>query len=372
VSQVSRYIFRQLFWWTVFVTLCLTCVVWLTQSLRFVELIVNRGLSVSTFLYLTMLLLPTFIAMILPIALFAAVAFTYNKLTIDNELVVLRASGMSPLALARPALALAALSMIVAYSMTLFFIPASYRQFKEMQAHLRNSYSTVLLQEGVFNRIMKGVTVYVRSRTRDGELLGIIVHDQRNPEKPVTMMAERGALIAGHLGPRVEMFNGNRQEVNDKDSGLSLLYFDRYAFELAGLDETAFPRWRDPRERYLHELIYPSERRDEIWSFEKLRMEGHGRLAEPLLTFAFVLAGLAALLTGDFNRRGQIKRVVSAVIIVVVLEAAMLAVKSMGEKMPSITMLMYVTAILPVVLGAYVLIANPFRGRAAPRGTATA
>jgi len=373
VNRAERYIFRQLFWWTVFIAISLTCVVWLTQSLRFVEMIINRGASVPVFLYLTLLLLPTFLSLILPIALFTAVMFGYNKMIIDSELVVLRASGWSQLALARPAIILAALLVLLGYFLTIFLIPASYREFKELQFHIRNSYSTVILQEGVFNPVMKGITVYIRDRSPDGELLGIIIHDNRKPAEPVTMMAERGAIVAGVHGPRVVMANGNRQEIQGDNGWLSLLYFDNYTFELSGLVESPNTRFRDARERYLHELFFPIERSEEVWDFQKLQMEGHHRLASPLLGLAFVFAGLAFLLTADFNRRGQIWRIIPAVAAVVGMEAAVLAAKSYGEKVPELGPLMYFIAVLPILLGCVALARDRrTRRRPAPMAPPTA
>ena len=69
----------------IFVTVGLTLAIWLSQSLRFVDLIVNKGLPVVTFLYLALLLLPRFLTIVLPIALFCATLFTYNKLMNDSE-----------------------------------------------------------------------------------------------------------------------------------------------------------------------------------------------------------------------------------------------------------------------------------------------
>ena len=141
MGAISRYFLRQLFEATVFVTVALACAIWLTQSLRFVELIVNRGLSLGTFLYLTVLLLPTFLTVVLPIALFSALLFIYNRLTMDSELVVMRAVGVSPLRLAWPALALAFAVTAICYAMNLYFVPASYRQFKDLEFTIRNDYS---------------------------------------------------------------------------------------------------------------------------------------------------------------------------------------------------------------------------------------
>jgi lipopolysaccharide export system permease protein len=187
-------------------------------------------------------------------------------------------------------------------------------------------------------------------------LLGIIIHDNRKPAKPVTMMAERGAIVAGVKGPRVVMINGNRQEIQSNNGRLSLLYFDNYTFELSGLVESPNARFRDTRERYLHELFFPMERSEEVWDFHKLRMEGHYRLASPLLGLAFVLAGLAFLLAGDFNRRGQMIRIIPAVATVVGMEATLLATKSYGVKVPELGPLMYVIVVLPIIAGFAALV----------------
>ena len=355
MKRIDRYIFRQLAATTLFVTITLTCVVWLTQSLRFVEMIVNRGLSAPLFLYFTMLLLPSFLGVILPIALVVAVLFIYNRLLSDSELVVMRAGGYSQYALARPAITLSLIVVLISYALSLYFTPASYREFKDLQFTLRNSYPSVLLQEGVFSPIMKGVTVYVGSRSSTGELSQIIVHDARNRKQPVTMMAEQGSIVAGESGPRVILLTGSRQQVNEKDGSLSLLYFDRYSFDLSAVDKTAKNRWREPRERFLSELFFSEDRKGEIGFFQKLRMEGHHRLSMPLLPLSFTLVSLVFLLGGDLNRRGQLFRILGATATVIVIEIAQLGAKTMGEKTQGIYILMYLAPLIPAFVAAWLL-----------------
>ena len=214
MKKINWYIFRQLLVATILVASTLTCMVWLTQSLKFVEMIVNRGLSINLFLNLTILLLPSFLAFILPIAVFTSVMFTYNRLIIDSELVFMRASASSHFMIARPALLLATLTTITCFTITTYFLPTSYREFKDLQFSLRNSLPTMLLQEGVFNHVMEGITVYIRNKESTGELSGIVIHDARLIKKPITMMAERGVISSGEKGPRVIMINGNRQQVD--------------------------------------------------------------------------------------------------------------------------------------------------------------
>lgn len=371
VKRIDRYIFRQLLTTAVFITVTLTGVVWLTQSLRFVEMIINRGLSAPLFLYFTMLLLPTFLGVILPIALFIAVVFVYNRLMIDGELVVLRAGGCSQFAVARPALILAGLVTIACYALTTYFIPASHRTFKDMQYTLRDAHPTVLLQEGVFSNVMSGITVYVRSRGSDGGLSGIIVHDSRNRERPVTMMAEQGTIVTTDSGPRIVLVTGSRQEVDEKDGRLSLLYFDRYSFDLDTVSEGIPNRWREPRERFLNELFFSEDQAKKIGYFYKLRMEGHHRLSMPLLPLCFTLVSLALLLMGDFNRRGQLWRILSAIAIVFVVEVAQLGFKNLGEKAPNIAVLIYLTPIIPALTAIWLLNAPQLLQRRSPARLAT-
>jgi len=104
MNGMTRYILRQTLAIMVFVAVSFTAAVWLVQSLRLIDLIVNRGLSFGLFAYLAILILPRFIDVVLPIAVFIAILFTYNRLLSESELIVMRAAGVSQAGLARPAL----------------------------------------------------------------------------------------------------------------------------------------------------------------------------------------------------------------------------------------------------------------------------
>lgn len=364
---ITRYILGQLVMATVFVTLALTFAIWLTQSLRLIDYIVNRGLPASTFLTFVGLLLPSFLGVVLPVAAFVAVLFVYHKLAMDSEMVVMRAAGLSQLQLARPALVLAVLVTLAVYAISLYFLPLSYRHFKDLQNAFRNDFSTVLLQEGVFTTLSSDITVYVRERSADGELRGILVHDNREPESPVTMMAERGALVPSEAGPRVVMENGNRQQVDRATGRFSLLYFDRYTIELSDFGEAAQSRWREPKERFLDELLFPGDdRRDQRYR-QELIAEGHNRLVAPLYTVAFVLIGMAALLSGEFNRRGQAKRVLAAIACVAALEGTSLALHDLASRNVAAVPAMYGAVLIAAGLAIYVLLHRPVR-REQPAG----
>lgn len=363
MKRYTRYILRQLVGPFVFITLGLCAVVWLTQSLRFVDLIVNKGLSVQAFLKLTLLLLPSFLGVIAPLALFCAVLYAYNRLNRDSELVTLNASGLGPWQLAAPALILASVVTALVYSMTLYFMPTAYRSFKDQQFIIRSDYSGILLQEGVFTTLMPGVTVYVRARESNGELLGILVHDDRGAQGPVTMMAERGQLVKTNAGPRFVLSNGNRQEIDKEAGQLSLLYFDHYTMDLGALTADPSTRWREAEERYLGELFNPSESLDDQRNRNKFLAEAHQRLIAPLFALALTAIALGALLSGEFNRRGQWRRLLAAVVAAFVFEALGLGLQNIVAKLPSLAPLMYFNVAATTGLAFFVM------GRRRPLGS---
>ncbi len=355
--SINSYIAKQLLTAVLVVVVSLTCVIWLSQSLRFVDMIVNRGLPLATFIYLTLLLLPTWLSIVLPIAGFAAVLFTYNRMTGDREIVVLEASGLSPMRLARPAVLISVGITLLCYVMTLYLIPLSYRAFKELQFQIRHDYTDVLLREGVFNTIAKNITVYVRSRQKSGELTGIIVHDNRDENQQVTLIAERGAFVVTEAGPRVFMQNGNRQSRDNVSGRTSLLYFDRYTVDLGGTKSVAQRAWRDQNELFIFELLNPTEEETSPKNFAEYIAEGHSRLSTPLLGLALPLLGLALLLRGEFSRRGQPWRILIAIAAAVILEGLGLGSKFLAAKQPWTIPAMYLVTLVPT-LGATMLLSR--------------
>ncbi|MCR6630874.1 MAG: LPS export ABC transporter permease LptF [Magnetospirillum sp.] len=359
MTGITRYVLRQLTVGMIFVSAALACVLWLTQSLRFVEMIVNKGISVGTFLLLTLMLMPSFLVVIIPISLFAVLLFTYNKLNADRELVVLRAAGLSHWTLARPGLILGAAATAVGLALSLWIIPVTVGNFRELQWGIRNDLTSVLLQEGAFNKFGEGLTIYVRSRTREGELLGILVHDKRNPEKPVTLMAERGALVFTPTGPRVLMLNGNRQQLPRGTGQLSLLYFDSYTVDLASATGGEQSRYRDARERSILELAATDESEVGPSEYRRAQVELHQRFTAPLYSLGFAAVALAILLTAGFDRRGQTVTILKAIGAMVAMQAMALGTNNLATANLAFVPIMYMVALAPIAGGCWVLVKPP-------------
>jgi lipopolysaccharide export system permease protein len=361
LTRIDRYVLRQLLLALIAVSGGLVALIWLTQSLRFVELVVNRGLSFRVFFQLTSLLVPNFLAVILPITTFVVVLFVYQRLAGDRELTVMRSAGLSQAALARPALLLAAFSMASCFLLNIWVVPAAFAEFRQFQFEIRNRLAAFLLQEGVFTPVSDDLTVYVRGRDRDGTLRGIMVDDARDKNSRATIFAERGRLIANEGPPRVLLLDGSRQEIDRHTGRLNVLTFAQNSIDLTQTGKGEATRLRDPTEMSIQELLHPPSGVFPERDLPKLRVEAHRRLATPFTTLGYTLVALLASLTGTFRRHGGVVRPLAAVLVVVALLAAALAVTNLAARNNALIPLLWLQALLPPLLGGWLLFGPQLR-----------
>lgn len=353
--RLDRYIFRQLLVALIAVTVGLTALIWLTQSLRFVELVVNHGLSLGVFIRLTGLLIPSFIAVILPITTYVVIQFVYYRLAGDRELTVMRASGLSPFALARPAIAVALLSTLACYALNVWLVPDSLAAFRQFQWEVRNRIAAFLVQEGVFTQVSNGLTVYVRSRDPDGSLHGILVNDERDKKAPATILAQEGRLLEGPGGPRVLLINGSRQEIDPKTGRLNILTFRENVVNLADATQHQGPRLLDISEASIHQLLHLPQGIPKA-DAPRWTAEAYKRLSDPLTALSFAGVALLFSLTGTFRRQGGLLRPIASIGTVVALVALGLAIDNTAARHNVLIPLMWAQAILPGVICFWLLL----------------
>jgi lipopolysaccharide export system permease protein len=359
MTGLTRYILRQCFWVMIFVTAALSAAVWLAQSLPLIDLIVNRGLSLDVFLYLAVLILPRFLDIVLPIGVFIAVLLTFNRLSSESELVIMRAAGLGPMSLARPVLILAAIAYVILMSLSLYVLPVTSRAFKDLQFEIRNRFVSSLIQEGTFTTVSDKLTFYIRNRDADGDVVGLLVNDNRDPQRPVTILAQRAAFVDTPTGTRIIMLNGNRQQFDPHTRKLSVLTFQRYTLDLGSLQDAPVVRFRGAEERFLWELLFPPKldplvRRSFI-------MEANQRLLIPLSVLSFALIPLVCLLPGEFSRRGQAKRVTIAIGAAFVFQTASLGVTDLAARFDEAIPLMYVVNLFPFAVSLTILLQGGIR-----------
>jgi len=355
----DRYVIKSLLIATFFTACTLAAIILLTQSLKFLELIIESGASSVTFWVLAFLALPRFFEVILPIALMISVTFVYSRMVSDSEVVVMRGAGVSPTLMARPALFMGCMVVALMFVITSWLAPTSLSSMQNLRQIIKTEYSSLLFREGVFNKAGNDLTVFIEGRNDKGELEGLVIHDSRKElNAPVTITAKRGVIVTTEEGQQVIVYNGTRQDFNKETGALNRLDFDRYLIDLPD-PAAAQKRWKEPDERTLNELINIdySDANNNRYK-QQIIAEIHRRVATPFLALSFTGVVLCFLLLGPLNRRGQNSRIFVAVLSVVGLQGFYLGSVNLAQKSDTGIILMYAIPAITIIISLFIL--SPF------------
>jgi lipopolysaccharide export system permease protein len=296
MGSIGRYVFRTTL--GAFLVVCgsITALIWITHALRDIDLMTNQNQSLLVFVGITSLIIPQLVQIIAPIGLMIAVAHVLNKLSNDSELIVMNSAGMPPAMLFRPFLAAGLVVSVLVAGISIYVAPWGLRELRHWAAQVRADLVTHFVQPGHFLKIENRLTLHIRERRANGQLLGILIDDQRNPGERITILAEHGDLVKKGRGLFLVLENGTvqRHEANQRDPAVVL--FDSYGFDLSALANGPQEVKYSVRERYLWELhdprgtesLFPVEPR-------QMRAEFHDRITAPLYTLAFVVVIYAYL-----------------------------------------------------------------------------
>jgi lipopolysaccharide export system permease protein len=354
-NRLSWYMLGQLLGPVALLTLLMTCVILLTQSLKLLDLVINRGQSAPTFVYLTVLILPGLLVIIVPIAFFFGTLFTLSRLNGDSELVVMASAGYSQRQLAVPVFAAALFVMLITWACALWLMPAGQRALNAKVLDIRADIGAALLNEGEFNVPTPGLTVFIRLLGNDGQIRGIMVHDSRDATRPVTYLAERGQLAQTPLGTRLIMLDGTVEQSAQNGQQLSVLKFRRDVFDLDQFGGPARVNQRQTNERSLNELLHPKDANLPASIRTAYLAEANNRLSQPLYCLAFAMIALAAVLRGRRQRGALAMRLTMASLAAAAVRIAGYGVAGPASNHPALNVLFYVIPLLGMLLAWGVL-----------------
>lgn len=356
MGSISRYIFRTTFGAFVVVLVSLTAVIWVTQALRDIDLMTNQSQNILVFVGITGLIIPLLVLVIAPIALLIAVAHVLNKLSTDSEIIVMNASGMSPWFLFRAFMSVAIVVSLLVTAISAYFAPKGLRMLRDWLTEVRANVVSTIVQPGRFTQIENGVTIHIRERRSNGQLIGIFLDDRRNPADRITVVSESGELLDNDNGTYLILQKGilQRQQASERDP--AMVVFDRNAYDLSQFAGGPQSVKYSIRERYLWQLLFPDPK-DQFYIEQpgQFRAELHDRLIAPLYPLAFVVIAFAYLGAPRTTRQSRTLSMIGAIGGVALLRLIGFAATVLGATMPWMLWLQYVAIAAAFALGLYVI-----------------
>jgi len=285
--------------------------IWFSKIAVFIRYITENGIALVDLWKMFLLILPKLLLFGAPISLFIATLMTYQKFSRNNEITILKNSGLSRFKIALPALFIGLLFTIFSFYLSFYLIPFANKELKISRLNLQNNYFKFKVNPKTFEQFKK-ITIYTKFQDKRNRLYGILIHDQRSVNNILTITAETGKIIAEKSMILLEMNNGSIQRFNPTTQKSDILYFEEYILNLTenNSDNNNQIRWK-PQERYLLELVSPTHILSDSEKSE-YNIEIYQRFLYPLFALFLVMIALFFILQENFTRHGGLKNIAGA------------------------------------------------------------
>jgi lipopolysaccharide export system permease protein len=205
------------------------------RILQLTELFVNKGVPLGYILRLLYLLLPSFFVLTIPMATLLSVLLTFNRLSSDNEVTALKASGVSLYQLVPPVLAFALAAYAATTALSLHFVPRANEGSRELLYEVATSKASAGVREKVFNDDFDGLVLYVKEvKPKTFQWMDVFISDSRNPAEVHTIIAREGEVLSdpGTLALILRLKNGSIHKLGKEPDAYQKIDFSTYDLRL--------------------------------------------------------------------------------------------------------------------------------------------
>jgi lipopolysaccharide export system permease protein len=287
-SIINRYVIREMTP-PFIINLCFFLFIFLmSQILDITNLIVNYNVGLSAIFFMIVYSIPYFLVFIIPLSVMMSVLLTFLRMSADNEILALKAGGVSIYRLIVPVLCFCVIGALFTAAMTVFGLPWGRKSFKQMVTDVATSSIDIGLKERTFNDSFDGVMLYVTNiDIKTKTLIDVFIEDQRSEDMLSTVVAPRGKLFSDPEKKlfQLRLFDGVINQVSLKNRSANTLQFDTYDINLDIKDGMSglSARHTDEKAMWLTELrefIKSSPENDD--SYYKALIELHRKFSMPV------------------------------------------------------------------------------------------
>lgn len=364
---LEQYILRRVVLMFTTALLPVLAIIWTTQVLRRINLVTDSGQSVGSFMLLATMILPTIIATVLPFALVIGITHTLTTMNNDSELAVIDAAGAPRRTIQRPLLMLAGGLSIFSLVMLGFVEPAMRVNVRTMIATAYADLLSSVIEEKTFRQIEPGLYVQISERQAGRKMKGLLVADSRDPASELIYYAREGAVE--ETGKALVMQDGEVQR-KAPNGDVTVIRFDRYAFDLSDLSEERGQARFGAKDRDLSYLMDPDPLDERYVSNPNdFTAELHRRISAAFFPLVFALISLMICGDARSHREARLHPMASALLMSLTIFWASNYVTSLVETSAAFVPLQYLVPLGSGAVAAFMLATN--RSPRLPRAIST-
>ncbi|SNB60651.1 lipopolysaccharide export system permease protein [Arboricoccus pini] len=234
------------------------------RMLRVVDIVIGWRGSLLVIFEMMSYLIPHYIGLALPAALFIAILMTFSRLSRDGEFDAMLGAGAGFWRLQRPLMLISLVLMVINIGVQGYLQPYSRYAYRAAVYALSNVSFQALLRENDFVTL-QDTTYTVDTLAPDhNSFTGVFLANLRENGDLMVITAEKGQVVPASMDKPVtlQLQNGLQQLlpsgfINDTANGAAptVLRFRNFSTDLQGNDTSFRPRGMDEREYTLPELV---------------------------------------------------------------------------------------------------------------------
>jgi len=188
--------------------------------LEVLNMIIGKGLNAFIILQVFVLNLAWMLALAVPMAVLVSTLMAFGRLSQDNEITALKASGVSIYRLILPALVA---SILISIGMVFFndrVLPELNHEARLLMTDIHQKRPTWNLKENVFIDEIPGYHILIKKvDPHSSDVRGVTIYDMKNRRIPRTIIAEKGLVEFAPDGNTMifQLFNGEIHETDEQD-----------------------------------------------------------------------------------------------------------------------------------------------------------
>lgn len=318
----------------------LTCVFLLGNLIQLANLVVNKGVSLSTVRDVFLLLIPVLLGYTLPIACLISVLLGFSRISADNEIIAMRANGIHLARLLSPLIIIGIIISLFTLILNDRIIPYAHHKQKILLKSLGSENPTALLEAGVFIHSFNNQILFIH-KIEGNKIYDITIYQPQENGPTRTIIAKRGEFtpVPGKDQIKLKLIDGTSDEPNQSDpTSFYKLNFKTY-FMVLDLSNKSKNIKKKPKSMSLVEL------KEEIQNLERLYVDSARFKTEYIRKISFSFSPLVFILLGFPIAVITNKREKSANILLAMLCAAAYYLLALGAEALSIK-----TALSPALI----------------------
>ena len=278
------------------------------QILDITDMIVNHKVGVGPVCLLLAYTMPYFLQYIIPMSVMMAVLMAFLKMSSDNEIMALKAGGVSIYRLLTPVLTFSLAGTLITGYMTIVGVPAGAARFKSLLFDVATSNLNISLKERTFNDSFKNIMLYVNKiDPHSGRLHNVLIEDGRTAGVNNTVVAQTGVLFGEpqKMVYHLRLYDGIINQLDRQDRSSNTINFETYDIRLDLKEVMAArgPQGKRPDEMHLAQLqAYLTKVKGNDQKYFKALLKYHKKFSIPVACLAM---GLLAMPLGIQTRNSK-------------------------------------------------------------------